>query len=740
MTASAETASGAVMAPDMPVLRVEGLTVSVRTEAGLKPLVSNLGFTLHRGETLAIAGESGSGKSITSLAIMGLLPPPAVRVTGGSITLGGRDLLRLSEARMHAIMGDRIAMIFQEPMTSLNPVMTIGTQLVEAIEAHEPLGRAEARARALEALRAVRLSQPERRLKQYPYELSGGMRQRVMIAMAIALRPGVLLADEPTTALDVTVQREVLDLLRDLQKDLGTAIILITHDMGVVAEMADRVVVMQAGRMVEEGPVRQIFAAPQADYTRTLLAAVPRMGNGVGFVPVPVPAGEVAAQLSDVAVRFDLRGGILNRVTHHIHAVEGVSFAIGAGETYSLVGESGCGKSTIARVIVGLVPHDSTIRVDGQTVGTMAAQARNWLSAATQIIFQDPMAAHDPRMTAGDQIAEPLLIHGEGDARSRRDRAAALLEKVGLTVAQLHKYPHKVSSGQRQRICIACALALTPKLIIADESVSALDACVQGGPRSAARPEGGIRHRHAVHQSRHGGGRKHLGPGRGHASGSERGGWQSRPDTRQSTAPLYQTADGRGAGGRSAGGPRGHSPHVRRHSVPGSSSRGYRRPSPHDGGRQRPSGRGSGLTPVLEGLRRPVESHRTRQVRFPQGGAGSHRIVVDAPCLDHDGASESAQINAPFSSSSQSFEWTLPQSPLSQGIVELSNALLEDGSGRVPIARLHGLGGKIDDWQGTLIALPRSRSPSPSGLRARKTTQGCTHAPGAMRDHVLIAV
>ncbi|MCE6950814.1 ABC transporter ATP-binding protein [Cereibacter sphaeroides] len=478
MTRSA-TPSGAAPAPEpqpAPVLTVEGLEVSVRTDAGLKPLVSGLSFTLGRGETLAIAGESGSGKSITSLAIMGLLPPPAVRVTGGRIALGPTELTALSEGRMRAIRGDRIAMIFQEPMTSLNPVLTIGTQLAEAIRAHTPLSRAEARARALEALRSVRLSQPERRLEQYPHELSGGMRQRVMIAMALALRPEVLIADEPTTALDVTVQREVLDLLRDLQRELGTAIILITHDMGVVAEMADRVIVMRDGRMVEEGTATDIFTRPQADYTRALLAAVPRMGAGRGRPPVEAPP---IARLSDVQVRFDLKGGLLGRVQARVHAVEHVSFDIRRGETFALVGESGCGKSTIARAMVGLVPHAGRIEIAGQPLEGMDRAARKALHRRVQIVFQDPMAALDPRMRVGDLIGEPLVIHGIGTPGERRARVADLLTRVGLLPDQMGRYPHEFSGGQRQRICIARALALQPELIIADESVSALDVSVQ---------------------------------------------------------------------------------------------------------------------------------------------------------------------------------------------------------------------------------------------------------------------
>jgi peptide/nickel transport system ATP-binding protein len=437
---------------------VQNLTVSVATEAGLKPLVSNLSFTLRKGETLAIAGESGSGKSITSLAIMGLLPPN-VGVSAGAVRLGATDLTKLPERQMCALRGDRIAMIFQEPMTSLNPILSVGAQLVEAIRAHDPIPRAEARARALEALRAVRLSQPERRLDQYPHELSGGMRQRVMIAMALALRPEVLIADEPTTALDVTVQREVLDLLRDLQRDLGTAIILITHDMGVVAEMADRVIVMQNGAQDETASTRDLFARPQEAYTKALLAAVPRMGTAVAR---PVPDGEVVAKLTDVSVRFPLRSGLLGRVTHQVHAVEEVSLQIRRGETFALVGESGCGKSTIAKAIVGLVPHQGRIEVAGLALSDLDTAGAKALRRHVQMVFQDPAAALDPRMRVGE-----------------RTKASDLFSRVGLSTDQLDRYPHEFSGGQRQRICIARALALNPQLVIADESVSALDVSVQ---------------------------------------------------------------------------------------------------------------------------------------------------------------------------------------------------------------------------------------------------------------------
>ncbi|MEH6776289.1 MAG: ABC transporter ATP-binding protein, partial [Cereibacter changlensis] len=407
------------------------------------------------------------------------LPPPAVRASAGRVLLDGTDLLALPEARMRAIRGDRIAMIFQEPMTSLNPVMTIGAQLVEALRAHEPLSRRAAQAKALAALTSVRISQPERRLTQYPHELSGGMRQRVMIAMALALKPDVLIADEPTTALDVTVQREVLDLLRDLQRETGTAIVLITHDMGVVAEMADRVIVMNGGRMVEEGPVARIFTDPAADYTRALLAAVPRMGKGEPRETAASVRAAPVARLLDVSVGFDIHGGLLGRTTHRVHAVEHVSFEIRPGETFALVGESGCGKSTIAKALVGLAPHEGHLEVAGRALSGLDSASRRAICRDVQMVFQDPMAALDPRMTVGDLVAEPLLIHGIGTPAERRARAEDLFARVGLPREALDRYPHEFSGGQRQRICIARALALNPKLIICDESVSALDVSVQ---------------------------------------------------------------------------------------------------------------------------------------------------------------------------------------------------------------------------------------------------------------------
>ncbi|ESY47109.1 MULTISPECIES: ABC transporter ATP-binding protein [unclassified Mesorhizobium] len=473
---------------DTPVLSIANLSVSVRGEDGERNVVSNLSLTLARGETLCIAGESGSGKSMTALAIMQLLPQPAARISSGMIRLrdgnrGDTDLATLDERQMRRIRGDRIAMIFQEPMTSLNPVLSIGRQLTESIEAHTSLSSAQARQRAIEALKAVRISEAESRLKQFPHELSGGMRQRVMIAMALALEPDVLIADEPTTALDVTVQGEVLELLRDLQRQHGTSVILITHDMGVVAEMADRVIVMRDGRMVEEGTTSDIFARPQADYTRELLAAVPRIGSGVGrqksrdAIDVLKPAN--VAEVNDLQVRFDLRGGIFGRVTRRVHAVEGVSFSIAPNETLALVGESGCGKSTTAKALAGLAPYSGDIVIGGRNLSGLGRDERKAVRRDVQMIFQDPFASLDPRMRVGELVAEPLVIHGIASKDERRERVGALFERVGLSADQMELYPHEFSGGQRQRVCIARALALRPKLIIADESVSALDVSVQ---------------------------------------------------------------------------------------------------------------------------------------------------------------------------------------------------------------------------------------------------------------------
>ena len=472
-----------------PVLSLQNLSTEVATPEGSRVVVESLSFELFSGETLCIAGESGSGKSMTALSIMRLLPERIARIAGGSVKLAGRELTTLSEAEMRRVRGGEIAMIFQEPLTSLNPVLSIGFQLTEAIRLHRGVGKREASAIAVDLLKAVRISEPERRLGQYPHELSGGMRQRVMIAIALAGRPRVLIADEPTTALDVTVQAQILDLLRSLQREFGTATILITHDMGVVAEMADRVVVMHDGKLVEAGSVERIFERPEADYTRALLHAVPRLNAMAGHEkPMRTRASAVARAPKDPApvldvknltVRFDVKGGFLQRTKAQVHAVEGISFSIRPGETLALVGESGCGKSTTGKALLGLVRFDGAVNVAGREAAGTRTRAMNEIRRNIQMVFQDPYASLDPRMRVGDLVGEPLVVHGVGSRSEIEDRVAGLFRRVGLTPEQMRRHPHEFSGGQRQRIAIARALSLSPKIIVADECVSALDVSVQ---------------------------------------------------------------------------------------------------------------------------------------------------------------------------------------------------------------------------------------------------------------------
>jgi peptide/nickel transport system ATP-binding protein len=471
-----------------PVLAVEGLCVEARGEAGPHRVLNEVSLALAPGETLCLAGESGSGKSVTSLAVMRLLPRPGLTATAGRILLDGRDLLALPEREMRDLRGGEIAMIFQEPMTSLNPVMTIGAQLSEAIRIHQGADQRTALARSRDMLEAVHMTEPARRLGQYPHELSGGMRQRVMIAMALSCRPKVLIADEPTTALDVTVQAQILDLMRELKRDFGTSMILITHDMGVVAEMADRVAIMRAGRVIETGHVETIFSRPREAYTRDLLAAVPRLGARAGTDgPAPVtPAGARAPRpgeppvlrVEKLNVSFPGPGGFLGR-HQPVHVVKDVSFEIPPGRTLGLVGESGSGKSTTGKAIMSLVPWTGTVAVEGEELRDPSRRELKQLRRTVQMIFQDPYASLDPRMTVGALIAEPLVIHGLGTPAERTDKVAGLLRRVGLSPDHRGRYPHEFSGGQRQRICIARALALEPRLIIADESVAALDVSVR---------------------------------------------------------------------------------------------------------------------------------------------------------------------------------------------------------------------------------------------------------------------
>lgn len=476
-----------IMSP--PVLSVSNLCVDARTPEGLRRVLDDISFDLISGETLCIAGESGSGKSVTSLSIMGLLPKASLQVSSGSIMLGGKDLTKLSGSAMRAVRGGEVAMVFQEPMTSLNPVMSIGAQMREAIHEHqgEEGGAADVIARHM--LDAVHITDPARRLTQYPHELSGGMRQRVMIAMALSCRPKVLIADEPTTALDVTVQAQILTLMRELKTEFGASIILITHDMGVVAEMADRVIIMQSGRVIEQGNVLPIFQSPTQTYTRELLAAVPRLGSHAGSDGpprvTPVPASPVALDpspvlaVSNLTVTYGGAGGFLFKRKQAAAAVQGVSFDIRPGQTLGLVGESGSGKSTTGKAVLGLIPFAGDVVIDGRNIAGFSQRQMQPVRRSAQMIFQDPYASLDPRMAVGAAIAEPLIIHGIGDKSERADRVAELLARVGLQPDAASRYPHEFSGGQRQRICIARALALKPKLIVADESVAALDVSVR---------------------------------------------------------------------------------------------------------------------------------------------------------------------------------------------------------------------------------------------------------------------
>jgi peptide/nickel transport system ATP-binding protein len=473
-----------------PLLTVSDLTVHALTDRGAKPVLQGVSFALKAGETLCLAGESGSGKSVTALSIMRLLPRMSLRIISGRIDLAGTDLTHLSDRAMRDVRGGDIAMIFQEPMTSLNPVMSIGSQLVEAIKTHQEIDERAARARALEMLDAVHISQPARRLAQYPHELSGGMRQRVMIGMALSCRPKVLIADEPTTALDVTVQAQILRLVRELKSEFGTSVLLITHDMGVVAEMADRVAVMKDGRIVEIGATVDVFERPEAAYTRELIAAVPRIGARAGtdgplrVTPQAKAMTAIAADVPiltvrDLTITYGGQVGWFRRGDAQA-AVEAISFEVMQGKTLGLVGESGSGKSSTGKAVLGLIPFTGTVLLDGHKVySDRSPSAMRPIRRLAQMIFQDPYASLDPRMTVGSAIAEPLIIHGIGSKADRTDRVADLLRRVGLIPDVATRYPHEFSGGQRQRICIARALALRPKLIVADESVAALDVSVR---------------------------------------------------------------------------------------------------------------------------------------------------------------------------------------------------------------------------------------------------------------------
>ncbi|HJQ80150.1 MAG TPA: ABC transporter ATP-binding protein [Lacipirellulaceae bacterium] len=524
------------------VLEVSDLRTYFHTEEGVVKAVDNLTFRLEQGRTLGIVGESGSGKSVTSLSIMRLLASTA-KIESGRISLLGRDLVGLPERQMQSIRGRDVSMIFQEPMTSLNPVFTVGAQIMEAIMLHQKVPKTQAREMTIALLREVGIPKPEQRVDSYPHQMSGGQKQRVMIAMALSCNPQLLIADEPTTALDVTIQAQILEILRKLRDERGMAIIFITHDLGVIAEIADEVLVMFQGQEVEYGPVLQIFSQPKHPYTKGLLACRPRLetkyrrlptvddfmetvhengnvrviekrmdaarlkhleetGRGrllhpkseLEWIGHPWEEGHHAPGTQSVAegakpllaveklqVHFPVRRGILARTVDHIKAVDGISFNVYRGQTLGLVGESGCGKTTTGRAILRLIePTGGRVVYDGVDLGSLGGGALRAMRRKMQIVFQDPYGSLNPRMTIETALVEPMVIQGIGRNRAeRRDRAAQLLTEVGLETRYLRRYPHEFSGGQRQRICIARALAAGPDFIICDESVSSLDVSVQ---------------------------------------------------------------------------------------------------------------------------------------------------------------------------------------------------------------------------------------------------------------------
>lgn len=493
--------------PDGCVLAVTGLTIRFTTSERTVTAVEDVSFSVERGETLAIVGESGSGKSVTSLGLMRLVEHGGGKIDAGRMLFRRRsgaviDLATASGKTMRDIRGADIAMIFQEPMTSLNPVFSVGEQIAESIRLHQGLSRTAALAEALRMLDLVRIPEARNVLDRFPHQLSGGMRQRVVIAMALSCRPSLLIADEPTTALDVTVQAQILELIRQLQAEMKMGVLFITHDMGVVAEIAERALVMRRGSTIEEGATEAIFAAARHPYTRALLSAVPRLGAmtgtdaprafeflrtddsggtaaGAAHPPVAVGAAPIL-KVRNLVTRFALASGLLGRVSRRVHAVEKVSFDLYPGETLSLVGESGCGKSTTGRSLLRLVDSESGIvEFGGRNVLEMPANGFRELRRNIQFVFQDPFASLDPRKTVGYSIMEPLIVHGLASGAAARARVRRLLERVGLSARHADHYPHEFSGGQRQRIAIARALVLEPKVVIADESVSALDVSIQ---------------------------------------------------------------------------------------------------------------------------------------------------------------------------------------------------------------------------------------------------------------------
>ena len=458
-----------------PILKVKNLSVSFTTNDGIVDAVKDVNFELFKGETLAIVGESGSGKSVSSNALMQLLPNNSIVHSQSSIVFEGEELLDKSEVAMQSIRGDRIGMIFQEPMTSLNPYMRVGIQVAEAIMCHRPVSRSQAKAKVLELFDLVHLPNIEQAYTKYPHEFSGGQLQRIMIAMALINEPDILIADEPTTALGVRVQAEVLNLIKEIQSKLGMAILFITHDLGVVKHLADRVVVMCKGDVVEEGECQALFANPQHDYTKMLINSIPRGGKD----PIEDNAPALL-KADDIRVKFLIKSHFIQSKNQYFEAVKGISLELKQGETLGIVGESGSGKSTLGRALIGLLPSSGTIHFKGQDVGQLSEKQRFELKKDVQMVFQDPYGSLSPRMTIGEIITEGLTVHQPTMTKSERmQRARKALEEVRLDPHSINRYPHEFSGGQRQRIAIARALILEPSFILLDEPTSALDRSVQ---------------------------------------------------------------------------------------------------------------------------------------------------------------------------------------------------------------------------------------------------------------------
>jgi microcin C transport system ATP-binding protein len=458
-----------------PLLEVRDLAVTFDTPGGAVEAVRGASFDIARGETVGLVGESGSGKSVTALSIVQLLPYPLARHPCGSVVFQGRELMGAGEAALRQVRGDRIAMIFQEPMTSLNPLHVVEKQIGEVLTVHKGLSRAAARARTLELLRLVGLDDAERRLAAYPHQLSGGQRQRVMIAMALANEPDLLIADEPTTALDVTIQAQILALLADLKRRFGMALLLITHDLAIVRKMADRVCVMTRGEIVEQGPASEVFERPRHAYTRHLLAAQPR--GAAAEAPAEAP---VVVRAEGVRVWFPIKAGLLRRTVDHVKAVDEVSVEVRRGRTVGVVGESGSGKTTLGLALLRLIRGAGRVEFEGRRIDALPGRAVRPLRRAMQIVFQDPYGSLSPRLSVAQIVEEGLRVHAADlSPAERRRRIAEALEEVGIDPDSADRYPHEFSGGQRQRIAIARAMVLRPRFVVLDEPTSALDMSVQ---------------------------------------------------------------------------------------------------------------------------------------------------------------------------------------------------------------------------------------------------------------------